>query len=132
MPGNIRVISNTLKDNGFVDTEKRKNWAIYWCIGKLSMNLIRNLKCFQKVNYFPKSSEITRKDKMSKNMMRMKAKFKQEFSFLPKTFLLPQDLILLMKDSEKKRNGRKQVYISKPNGSSQGRGIYLTDNIHEV
>jgi len=131
MPGKIKVIQRTLIDNGFVETDK-KGWAIWWNIGRVPTKSMRALKSFQRVNYFPKSIEITRKDKMFKNLIKMKNKFGEEFSFVPQTFLLPDDLINLMKDSEKKKNGTKQVYICKPNGSSQGRGIYLTENVQEV
>jgi len=44
---------------------------------------------------------------------------------------LPHELTLLMKDSENRREG-KRYYICKPNASSQGRGIYVTDNIQMI
>lgn len=131
-PGNTKVVTKTLQDNGFVST-KKKNWAVMWIVGRISMDMIQSLKSHQRINYFPKAHEITKKNKLSTNLSAMKNKFKSEYSFVPKTFLLPQDLILLMKDSEKgRKSGRKRVYICKPNGLSQGRGIYLTDDIQEI
>lgn len=54
----------------------------------------------------------------------------KNFNFVPKTFLLPTDLSLLKEDFEK--NSHRQIYIVKPAASSQGKGIYLTDDIVEV
>ena len=98
------------------------------------------------MNHFPKSYEITRKDYMHRNISKMQAihGFKN-FNFVPKTFILPTDHAQLkevlfkfffayydkvfIKDSEKKST---RLYIVKPAASSQGRGIYLTDNIIDV
>jgi tubulin polyglutamylase TTLL5 len=61
----------------------------------------------------------------------MQLKHSKAYNFVPKTYLLPSELTLLMKDSENKRNGKK-FYICKPNASSQGKGIYVTDNIQAI
>jgi Tubulin-tyrosine ligase family len=58
-------------------------------------------------------------------------KHSKAYEFVPKTYLLPHELTLLMKDSENKREGKK-YYICKPNASSQGKGIYVTDNIQTI
>jgi len=46
----------------------------------------------QRVNTFPKMTEITRKDKLSKNISRMRKKHGVEnFDFIPTTFILPEE-----------------------------------------
>jgi tubulin polyglutamylase TTLL5 len=46
----------------------------------------------QKVNHFPISIELTRKDLMAINIKRMQDKYsKQYFNFVPDTFVMPED-----------------------------------------
>jgi tubulin polyglutamylase TTLL5 len=44
---------------------------------------------YMKVNHFPKTYEITRKDLMLQNLSRMRAKFAAHDNFYPNTFILP-------------------------------------------
>lgn len=127
----VKVIISTLKDNGFNQTGSSKNWMILWNLGSIKPEVYRNLLSHQKVNKFPKSNEITRKDKMNRNISQMALKHGKAYDFVPKTYLLPQEISLLLKDSEKRKGGKK-YYICKPNASSQGKGIYVTDDIEMV
>ena len=81
---------------------------------KLIKNLGRNRRLFflimikklffekTKVNHFPKSLEITRKDNLCKNIQKMQQLHGvRNFNFIPKTFVLPRDFSLLIDDSEK-------------------------------
>lgn len=68
---------------------------------------------------------------MNQNIAGMVQKFGKSFDFVPKTYLLPQELALLLRDSDQRRQ-QNRYYIVKPNGSSQGKGIYITDNIQQV
>lgn len=68
---------------------------------------------------------------MNRNISQMVLKHGKTYDFVPKTYLLPQEISLLMRDAEKKKHGKK-YYICKPNASSQGKGIYVTDDIEKV
>jgi len=46
---------------------------------------------FQKVNHFPRSIEITRKDFMTNNIKRLSFKHKEEFYFFPTSYVLPEE-----------------------------------------
>jgi len=47
---------------------------------------------YQKVNHFPKSFELTRKDFMQERISRMASLHgKRHFSFTPLTFILPKE-----------------------------------------
>ena len=127
----VKIIISTLKDNGFNQTSSSKNWILHWQVGRCKAQLYTGLQSHQKVNRFPMSYEITRKDKMNRNISQMALKFGKSYNFVPKTYLLPQELALLMRDGEKKRY-QKKYYICKPNASSQGKGIYVTDDIEMV
>ena len=129
--GNVRIICFTLFDNGFRRINSSKNWILSWSRSKIKPRDYMNLHYYQKINHFPKSSELGRKDKMNQNIGTFEKKFGNDYRFLPKTYLLPQELSLLLSDSDKKKY-RKKYYIVKPKASSQGRGIYVTDNLDMV
>lgn len=120
-----------LKDNGFVESGSQKNFTLWWQIGKVRNEDYLTMKHFQKVNHHPKTSECTRKDKMNQNIANMVARHGKPFDFVPKTYLLPQELSLLLRDADQKRS-QKKYYIVKPNCASQGKGIFVTDNLQNV
>ena len=129
--GNIKIIKQTLKDNGFIENPRPTGWTVWWNIGMIKSEAYLGLKHWQKVNHHPLTIECTKKDKMNQNIFNMVQKFGKAYDFVPKTYLLPHEMSLLIRDAENRRNTRK-YYIVKPNGSSQGKGIYVTDNIQQV
>ena len=78
--------------------------------------------------------EITRKDKMNRNVTQMMLKHGKEFDFVPKTYLLPQEMALLIRDCDQKKYNKSnnKYFIVKPCGSAQGKGIFVTNNIDTV
>jgi hypothetical protein len=45
----------------------------------------------QKINHFPLSYELTRKDRLAVNIKKMQAKYsKTYFNFIPETFVIPE------------------------------------------
>ena len=79
---------------------------------------------FQKINHFPKSTEMTRKDNMYRNLARLRETHGcKHFMFLPETFILPAELDRLQ--TEMIKNPEKK-WIVKPASSSQGKGIFIT------
>jgi tubulin polyglutamylase TTLL5 len=134
MAGNeCQLIKNTLEDNGFIETTgKDKEWTIMWSSCSIKNNLYNNLKKFQKVNHFPRSVEITRKDLLYKNLSKLESLFpnnSRTFSFLPKSYILPNEHKFLAEEMEKEPNS---IWILKPVASSQGRGISLIDKVQDV
>ena len=61
------------------------------------MEVYHALLPYQKVNHFPNSFHITRKDLMNKSVSKMQLKYGiTHFNFLPKTYILPQELDLFV------------------------------------
>jgi tubulin polyglutamylase TTLL5 len=57
-----------------------------------------------KVNHFPKSYELTRKDLMNRNVSKMAITYGvQNFNFVPKTYLIPSEMSLFLEDAEKNK-----------------------------
>ena len=74
-----------------------KDWIATW--GKnMKPDHFLKMREDQKVNHFPGSFLVGRKDKLWKNYRRMRKKYgEEEFNFLPRTFCLPEDDQLLRK-----------------------------------
>ena len=92
---NIKVLNYTFRDNGFTETHK-ENWTLLWNNGSLRMEQYLQMQYWQKCNQFPRLNELTRKDCMNRNISKMAARFGKAFEFVPKTYLLPQEMSLLM------------------------------------
>ena len=113
----IKLIRYTLEDNGFREAGARNNeWTIMWACGSLKSGVYQGLSKYQKVNHFPRSSELTRKDSMYKLLACMQELHgKRHFNFVPKTFILPNELSYLQDEMQKDRS---QQWIVKPSASA--------------
>lgn len=141
------LIKNTLDDNGFRDivhplnkfkgkTQKESNInsssyvLIFWTGMPLKSNQYKSLTTYQKVNHFPRSGEITRKDYLYRNIQRLaELHSPKDFNFVPKSFILPSESKFLEEEMSKDPSS---IWIVKPVSSSQGRGIYFISKITEL
>ena len=94
------IVKNILRDNGLHQTNDSDKVTIFWSNGSLSFNFFKQLKQGQKYNHFPQSKQITRKDYLFINIMKMKAKFPNHYDIIPDSFLIPKDSSLLISDYE--------------------------------
>nr|CAD7460643.1 unnamed protein product [Timema tahoe] len=115
------VVRRTLLNTGFRLVRKSNDWCGTWGKHMKSM-CFKTLKEFQKINHFPGTFQIGRKDRLWKNLYRLMAKFgKKEFGFIPHTYVLPQDGKILRQAWEKSCG--KSRWIIKPPASARGTGI---------
>ena len=64
----------------------------------------QNLTSFQKVNHFPRTHEITKKDNLFKNITKMQSLHgKRHYNFIPETYALPQDTAQLAEEMDKQK-----------------------------
>ena len=91
--GEARIISQIFLANGFQEVGScNQDFNIMWTSSNPNPNLFKSLLPHQRVNHFPRSYELTRKDRMYKNIERLQqAKGLKHFNFLPKTFILPSE-----------------------------------------
>jgi tubulin polyglutamylase TTLL5 len=123
-----RLVRSILENSGFFYTDSH-NWNVLWSGVAPPDYLYESLNPFQKINHFPASNELTRKDRMCINLKMMSEKHgKKHFDFVPDTFVLPEEFSQFYSDF----SGSKNRWIVKPSCSSQGRGIFLLDNIQDV
>lgn len=115
------VVKSALMRAGFKITKKNYDWI--GCFGKhMKSQLFRTLRDFQKLNHFPGSFQIGRKDRLWRNLSKLQLHFgKKEYGFFPQTFVLPTDIKLFKKIWED--GGNRLKWIIKPPASARGKGI---------
>ncbi|XP_069576550.1 tubulin monoglutamylase TTLL4 [Brachyistius frenatus] len=117
------VVKHAVTRSHFTFTKKSHDWLGCWGHHMKSPGF-KVLAEHQKLNHFPGTFQIGRKDRLWRNLSKMQARFgKKEFSFFPRTFILPQDIKHLRKAWEDK--GSKQKWIIKPPASARGLGIQV-------
>ena len=73
------------------------------------------------------------KDELSRHIKRLATFFPEEFSFYPKTWLLPEEQEQFDDYAcRKSSKGKKRTYIVKPDEGSQGEGIFLVQNPRDL
>jgi len=141
-------VRNTLERNGLIRTEGIY-WNLYW--GRhLSIDDLITLHPQQRVNHFPGTWCIGRKDRLASRCQRMRREHGNLFDFHPTTFIIPQDKRILAKamdpslsrspftkqapHQKAKKKGRRvgQVWIFKPANSSCGKGIRLITDYRQL
>ncbi len=101
--GIASLIKHLLEENGFVEGNGQQDALIIWNIGVIGSSIYQSLSAYQKVNHFPKSFEITRKDLMLQNLSKMKHRFPREYNFFPQTFILPNENSMFTDNAEKQK-----------------------------
>ncbi|EGD81575.1 tubulin tyrosine ligase [Salpingoeca rosetta] len=149
LPGERRVIRfrthfvNTVVDVmthlGWQQVQGQEEWDMNWCdVGWVREAFDgRQLPDHARVPHFPTHYELTRKDHMAKNVKKMKRKLEREegkaaakrCDFMPETFWLPHDYRMFVEEFKRKPG---TVWIMKPVGSAQGKGIFLVSKLSEL
>lgn len=117
------------------------SWNFLWSWGRPRLNF-DHLLVWQKVNHFTDSGQLTRKDKLKRNIQSLtemgKGKKSGEFfEIMPLTFLLPADYNAFVKtfheiESSKAEMGTHNIWIMKPIGMSRGRGISMVTDANTL
>ena len=140
----IKLIKFTLEDNGLCEFQQvgkhqllpnqvkpvRDNWLVMWTTQSLKNGFFQSLSKHQKVNHFPRSIELTRKDFLANRIHRMQdAHGKHHFNFWPRTFILPKETDQLHMEMEAQPS---QYWICKPSNMAQGKGIFITNQARDI
>ncbi|NXH12835.1 TTLL5 polyglutamylase, partial [Bucco capensis] len=125
-----RLVRSILTAHGFHEVQPNSSdYNLMWTGSHLKPYLLRSLTDIQKVNHFPRSYELTRKDRLYKNVSRMQlAHGFKTFHILPQTFILPTEY----QDFCNTYSKDKGIWIVKPVASSRGRGVYLINNPNQI
>uniref|UniRef100_A0A8C1U3J6 Tubulin--tyrosine ligase-like protein 5 n=1 Tax=Cyprinus carpio TaxID=7962 RepID=A0A8C1U3J6_CYPCA len=125
-----RLVRGILVNHGFHEVHPNSNdFNLMWTGSHLKPYLLRSLQDFQKVNHFPRSFELKRKDRLYKNIQRMQQTHGfQNFHIVPQTFVLPAEYQEFSSSFSKDKG----AWIIKPVASSRGRGIYLVSSPSQI
>ena len=122
----ISLIIATMQSHGFLSGRK---WNVLWTSQHLKSYFYQGVERHQRVNQYPRSYEITRKDTLCRNINRMKAIHgERNYGFIPNGWVLPAESDIFERFFH--QNGG--CYIVKPAALSCGRGIYVTDDINDI
>ncbi|NWI86657.1 TTLL4 polyglutamylase, partial [Pitta sordida] len=117
------IVKQTVGRSHFKVSKKSNDWLGCWGHHMKSPSF-RAIRDHQKLNHFPGSFQIGRKDRLWRNLLKMQARCgKKEFNFFPQSFILPQDIKLLRKAWEE--GASRQKWIVKPPASARGIGIQV-------
>ena len=128
---NPPLLKAILESHGFEQSTStnKEDFVFLWCSQQVKGYFYRTLKQYQKINSFPRSWEVTRKDCMFRNLSRMAEIHKnREFNFLPETFVIPEDRNAVILAHNKDPG----IWIVKPAAAAQGRNIYITKDINNI
>mmetsp|Transcript_165650 Transcript_165650/g.402545 ORF Transcript_165650/g.402545 Transcript_165650/m.402545 type:complete len:1046 (+) Transcript_165650:104-3241(+) len=121
------VVRDTLLSNGLRPSSD--NWLILWSGPRMHESTYEDLCEHQRVNHFPGSTELTRKDRLWCHFNDMaQICGRGAFDFVPETFVLPDQLEAFIDAYEKTDS----LWIVKPTASSRGRGIFLLRSLDEL
>lgn len=125
----IPVVQSVLQHNGLVKTGATNRANLIWNPKMKDMEQFAKLSPFQKVNHFPNSLQLGRKDCLNKNIFHMQSKFPKEFAFLPRSYILPQeepvliDVIISHKALSKKKISFNLLHIKTKSKFSRKRNF---------
>ncbi|XP_043914517.1 tubulin polyglutamylase TTLL11 [Protopterus annectens] len=91
--------------------------------------------CSGLVNKFPGMTEMVRKIMLSRAVRVMQELFPEEYNFYPRAWILPEELPLFTAQVhmvKEKATSWRPTFIVKPDGGSQGDGIYLIRDPSEI
>ena len=76
---------------------------------------------------------LTRKNELAKNLKMMESNLEDLFTFTPKTWLIPGEMVALKAYiSDKKKDNKSEFFIIKPEANSKGIGIKVIHNVNEI
>ncbi|XP_062597635.1 tubulin polyglutamylase TTLL7-like, partial [Saccostrea cucullata] len=106
---------------------------LIWSDSFVSADRITELKPFQRINHFPGMVEVTRKDCLARNMIKIQRHHADEFNFVPKSWILPADFSMLQNYAKDLKAKKKyKTFIVKPSNGAQGHGIQLYRNAEKI
>eukprot|EP00357_Protocruzia_adherens_P036791 CAMPEP_0114979606 /NCGR_PEP_ID=MMETSP0216-20121206/4462_1 /TAXON_ID=223996 /ORGANISM="Protocruzia adherens, Strain Boccale" /LENGTH=437 /DNA_ID=CAMNT_0002340945 /DNA_START=29 /DNA_END=1342 /DNA_ORIENTATION=+ len=133
------TVNEAFKRRQWKETEGELDWDICWADKEWTHDIFdhMHLQPTQRVNHFRNHYELTRKDLMIKNLKRYKKLCDKEgrqeeaasMGFVPTTYNLPGEYSLFVEEF-KKASG--SVWIMKPIGRAQGKGIFLFHKLSQI
>ncbi|KAL7040879.1 hypothetical protein ACKWTF_000545 [Chironomus riparius] len=118
-------------DEKYESLSEPNDWVGTW--GKhMKSPCFKTLHSYQKFNHLPGSFQIGRKDRCWRNLQTLMSRHgKKEFGFMPRTFIIPQDLNML-RQTWHKYSQKNTKWIIKPPASARGTGIRVVNSWSQI
>lgn len=125
-----KLLAKLLDCHGITEVAPNaSDFNLLWTGSHPKPGTLRALAPHQRVNHFPRSYELTRKDRLYKNIEKMQhLKGLKHFDFVPHTFVMPTEQREFMSMHHRIRG----PWIVKPVASSRGRGIFIVETPNQV
>ena len=112
------------------NTFHEHQWNLWWKSGRFKPTEYKTPHQFQRMNHFPKSSMITKKDSLLRALRKAHKVYGNVYNFWPESFILPGEYTKFVhRWSEEEKPG---LWICKPDGAAQGRGIFLINDLGDL
>ena len=111
-----------------VTRDEKAAWDIFWTDTSVSEERLLKLKKAQRINHFAGMQTLARKTSLARLLRRVASHMPSAFTFMPQTWILPNEGSELKKQTKI----RQRWVIVKPDGSCQGKGIFLTNNAEKA
>ena len=122
------LLQETFLFNGMTPT-LGNDYMVQWSGPNIKDAVYQGMTEWQRINHFPGSTELTRKDRLWLHFVEMARSYgKQCFDFVPETYVLPDQFDAFLTCYQRSRC----TWIVKPNSSSRGRGIYILQDLAEL
>ena len=127
------VVRRVGRELGLREMRETSDWSVLWIDCAVQPDRVAELRSWQVVNHIPRISEICSKDKLARNIARMKRHFPEHFNFVPVTWILPHDWSDMASWLARKNHaGFTPTLILKPAHGAQGTGIELVQRLAAV
>ena len=125
-----KLISQICHAHGFHEVHaSNTDYNLMWTGVHPKPHAFKSMLPHQRVNHFPRSYELTRKDRLYQNIERLQhSKGSKHFNFVPKTFMIPAEYSEFAATHHRMRG----AWIVKPVASSRGRGIFIVSHPSQV
>jgi tubulin polyglutamylase TTLL4 len=95
MNAETKLVKQVLESNHVTQVSEESNlWSLLWSCTSLNHkpHVYDGMLESQKTNHFLNSTELTKKDRLVINFMKMRNQFgPEEFNFLPESYVLPEE-----------------------------------------
>ncbi|KAK6171226.1 hypothetical protein SNE40_019461 [Patella caerulea] len=136
----LHIVRSVFLERGWIeydeDTHDESEWNVWWRSSRFRTSDYDNVMSWQRLNHYPKSTTITRKDGLARNLKRMKGVYGSSvYNFCPLSFNVPNDYTKFVAEYTKlkqKTDSKNLSWICKPIDMSRGRGIFIFKDLSEL
>ena len=119
------VVRAVQKRLGWREVGDDQEWQLAWIDTSVALERVMKLKPTQKINHFTGMLEICRKKALSKNIGVMAKAFPEQYNFVPRSWILPEQRTDFLAQFGGKRS---KTFILKPDSGCQGKGIHMVQS----